>query len=170
MAGPKTKENTQWGRIATDGGAIIPPGQVAGAYNDGKEPLVDAYGRPWVRVVDPSNPSGTPVNFRAMGFGGEAVISAVPVLDLLDLYFCAQGGNNNNFPIYVQLFNLIGPIGVTPPEYEFPALGFNAPISWGPVHITTVFTIGLVIGLSTTPTVYTANGGVGGFLSVNFEV
>lgn len=48
----KTEINEQWGRTADDGEDLVPASQTpAVGNNDAKSPLVDLFGRIWVRVV-----------------------------------------------------------------------------------------------------------------------
>ncbi len=58
MSGPKTEFNNQWGRTAEDGGDAVPASQTpAPADNQGKEPLTDRFGRPWVLLATPDGMS-----------------------------------------------------------------------------------------------------------------
>jgi hypothetical protein len=74
MARPKNAFNEQWGNVALDGGDAAPASQTAAANNEGKPPLVDAYGRPWVNVLG-SGPGGESKVIPVPGATGAAVDS-----------------------------------------------------------------------------------------------
>lgn len=169
MAGTKTKDNSQWGRVASDGGAAVPPSVVALPNGDGREPLVDAYGRPWVHVVDPANPSGTPVNFRGFINAFFVDVEAGPVVEFKDCF--AWVTNPADTPCYLQLFNQAAgpPVGSVNLEYSIPILGARLAVSYH-ASLTTVFTSGIVAALSSNPEGYVPVSGEPWFLAVNYEV
>ncbi len=149
MSAPKTKDNQQWGRVSTTG---TTPGNVS-VDDDGREPLVDEFGRLWVRdgggIIPPFDlrnqfsVSSTPGNI------GKIIVGAPNFLVSITGFVQSSV---SPFPLFFQLFDLAGLPPVTP-FISIPLLAINTAFSYS-VGFESI--VGLVVGLSTTPTTYTA--------------
>lgn len=151
MSGIKTEFNNQWGRTAVDGGDTAPATQVpSGASNNGKEPLVDLYGRPWVRVAVPVAPPTAANSVATFSLGGNIVPTGTAATGAGKVYrVSAYNADNNDH--WLQVFDDASPPanGIIPVWQAFVAKGSGVelPIS----ELGAYFAIGLGVALSTAP-------------------
>ena len=173
MALPKDATFTQFGNIALDGGDAAPASQTAGANNQSKPMLVDAYGRPWVNLLG-STPSGSmkeiPVpgatadavdslqHFAHIGSNPTAFVATGPVK-----FYLASAFNAVTADRWLQVFDLPG--GAAPPDTSVPIFQVAMHSSSADdsqeinfMNLGVLLDDNLKVAISTTPNVLTAAG------------
>ena len=150
MSTTKSEFNQQWGRTAVDGGDPVPATQTpAASSNFGREPLVDLFGRLWVRVAASIAPatSATAVQTFSVRSGvptGTASTTAGKV-------YRAYAYNADNADHWLQVFDDASPPanGIIPVWQAFveKGSGVELPIS----ELGAYFAVGLGVALSTVP-------------------
>ena len=149
MSGPKTKDNQQWGRVSTTG---TTPGNVS-VDDEGREPLVDEFGRLWVRDISPIVPPifTTRNQLIAASFTGNSFRTIAVGPGFLQSITGFMSASASAFPLYVQLSDAAGAPGGQ--SIVIPLLAINVAFSYS---VGFEFAAGCVVALSTTPTGYTA--------------
>lgn len=169
MAGTKTIENDQWGRVS-DTGSVVSPNLFSDP-NDGRAPMVDPHGRVVVRIADgsgflPSSNAGT-VDSSASLLNTK-IVRAASYTTLMSIV----GFNPNAVLYYFQLFNrAIAPVTTVTIPIQSIIVPANSEFSWIPAlpGNSAYVNVGLVWAVSTTAAVFTSPGvGVGTFW-VNVE-
>lgn len=114
MSGNKTEFNNQWGNVAPDGGELDPPTQQPPEFeNRGIAPLVDPYGRPWVRIVGGGGVSAIPIpgatgaatSLIPFQFGGALVVPVLQVATGAGKFYQATGYNGTGMARWLMVFS-----------------------------------------------------------------
>lgn len=155
MSGPKTEFNNQWGRTAVDGGDPVPATQTpASASNNGKEPLVDLFGRPWVRVAAPIAPATAETAVQTFKLGGNVIPVGLASV-IAGKVYRAEAYNADNNDHWLQLFDSASlPVNADLPTWQAFVMkgeGVTLPLT----ELGAYFGSGLGIALSTTPNLLT---------------
>jgi hypothetical protein len=153
MTGTKNFDNTNFALASPDGtraganGLLgpLPPG-------DGTELLADLEGRLWVRVVGGIAPPGFPNKVQASA-------AALTTSELIQLGACKLSTisgfvDTAAAAYYLQIFDLAAPPVANDVPIQVIPVGSLSEWSWSPDLWE--FALGLAIGLSTTPLLYTA--------------
>lgn len=125
MARPKTAAFEQFGLVALDGGDLVPASVPAASNGQGRSMLVDAFGRPWVRLAAGSSGGGSVIEPGAVNaLQSVERASAMAVSTLLvtaapaKLYWIAAQGTVAT-ERYLQVFNLAAiPALTAVPDYS----------------------------------------------------
>lgn len=172
MTGVKTEFNNQFGRTAADGGDAVPASQTpAFADNNGKEALLDRFGRLWVRLADGSSiaignvvpiPGAVTDPTEAL----ETFVSSANAIPSFDVaagpgkFYWATAHNPTNADRFLMVFDLAGagaPVNNDVPEISV-SMGrqnMNQKTEINLLNLGLRFTDRLKVAISSTPLLLT---------------
>lgn len=151
MSAQKNQENQQFARVSASG--VLPVAEQS-ADNQGREPLANPSGVLWFAGLPgpaPLFPTRNQLGFAAALGNVIRPINAGVASFVTSITGFVIKGQVDAYPLYIQLFDgvVAGPVRVC-----IPILGDNLAFSYSPGFESTA--AGVSVGLSTTPTLYTA--------------
>jgi hypothetical protein len=126
MSGIKTEFNNQWGLVSADGTSPVPADVAATPAGNGTYPLVDEYGRPYVRVAGAAGgavtriPASPPTQADAARSAHVVTVQSFSIAGDLIAY-SMTAGNDGGMARYLQVW---------PSILIAPPVGTGAQISW----------------------------------------